>query len=235
MKKQTLLNLALMLSMSTSTVLPVMAQSTATGTQPSVTSASGDRMSSTGITIPQTAAIVVKFVQPIQMDVGNQSAYPLTLPLAQALADEAGNTIVPEGTPVMLSLKPTKGGAQLVAQGLVIGGQIVPVQATSDVIPAIKVVKMRANDKAAENGAIYGRLSGSLMGFMGKGDPEKFDRGAMLGSAAGILMGLIRPKETDWILQIPQDTVHILKLQAPITLFARATVQRSSLPASTIR
>ena len=226
MKKPTLLNFALLLSMSTSFVLPAVAQSTATGTQPSITRTTN----STQITIPQTAALMVKFVQPIQMDVGNQSTYPLTLPLAQALMDADGNIIVPEGTPVILNLKPADKGAQLVAQGLVVAGQVVPVQATSDVIPAIKVVKMRTNDKAAENGSIFGRLAGSAMGFLGKGDPEKFDRGAMLGSAGGILTGLFSPKETDWILQIPQDTVHTLKLQAPLTLIAHVPIQQPTMP-----
>lgn len=224
MKRHTLVNLALMLSMSIPFALPAYAQSASTTTQPSATRT----VRNTQISIPQSAALVVKFVQPVQMDVGNQFAYPLTLPLAQALVDDAGNIVVPEGTPVMLTLKPANKGAQLVAQGLVISGQVVPIQASSDVIPAIKVVKMRTNEKAAENGAIFSRLGGSIFGFMGKGDPEKFDRGAMFGSGIGLLLGLAKPQETDWVLQIPQDTVHVLKLQAPITLGTQAPVQQSS-------
>jgi hypothetical protein len=93
---------------------------------------------------------------------------------------------------------------------------------------------MRTNDKAIENGAVAGRLGGSVMGTIGKGDPEKFDRGAMFGNAFGMLLGLVRPKETDWILQIPQDTVHVLTLQAPITFAARIPTQPPTLPASSV-
>lgn len=62
-------------------------------------------------------------------------------------------------------------------------------------------------------------LSGSTLGGS-NGDPEQFDRGAMLGSTIGIVSGL-RSAENTRIVQIPQSSVYILSLEAPIQLSAR--------------
>ncbi len=175
---------------------------------------------SSQITIPQSTGIIVSFPAAVVVDVGQRQDFPLTLPLAQAILDDAGNVIAPENTPVSIVLKPTDGGAQIVAQSLVIAGQIVPIQASSPMIPGTTITHMRANDRAVENGAVWGRIMGSGFGFLGNGDPDRFDRGAMLGSAMGLLSGLRSPENTR-VVQIPQGSVYVLSLEAPITLAVR--------------
>lgn len=172
------------------------------------------------VTLPQSTGIIVIFPSEVVIDAGQPRDYPMTLPLAQAIVDGAGNVVVPENTPVSVMLRPTEGGAQVIAQSLVVNGQIVPIEASSPLIPGTTVTHMRANDRAVENGAVWGRLVGSGFGFMSGGDPDEFDRGAMLGSAVGLLSGLRSPENTR-VVQIPQGSVFVLSLSAPVNLVAR--------------
>ncbi|WP_066380887.1 MULTISPECIES: hypothetical protein [unclassified Anabaena] len=213
MKTQTLLSLACSLSVLGSLTLPVTAQPVATEpTQPQVVSPE--------ISIPQDTALIVSFPAPVTVDVGQKKDYPLTVPLASAIQDAEGNTIAPENTPVTIVLKPSEGGAKIVAQSIVINGRIVAIKASSQIIPGTTITHKRANDKAVENGSIWGRIGGSTLGFFSNGDPDQFDRGAMLGSAVGLLSGL-RSAENTRVVQIPQSSVYVLSLEAPITLSLR--------------
>jgi hypothetical protein len=210
MKTQILLSLACSMSLLGSATMPVSAQPAPT--QPQAVSQ--------GITIPQDTALIVSFPALVTVDVGQKKDYPLTVPLANAIKDASGNTIAPENTPVSIILKPTDGGAKIVAQSLVINGRIVSIKASSQTIPGTTITQKRANDKAVENGSIWGRIGGSTLGFLSQGDPDQFDRGAMLGSAVGLLTGL-RSAENTRVVQIPQSSVYVLSLEAPISLSAR--------------
>ncbi|WP_138497810.1 hypothetical protein [Nostoc sp. PA-18-2419] len=172
------------------------------------------------IDIPQDTAIVVSFPASITVDVGQKKDYPLTVPLASPIQDTQGNVVAAENTPVTIILKPTDGGAKIIAQSLVVKGRIVSIKASSQMIPGTTITHMRANDKAVENGSIWGRIGGSTLGFFSQGDPDQFDRGAMLGSAVGLISGL-RSAENTRIVQIPQSSVYVLSLEAPIQLSAR--------------
>jgi len=213
MKTQTLLSLACSISLLGAVTLPANAQQAPTlPSQPPVVSSE--------ISIPQDTAIIVSFPAPVTVDVGQKKDYPLTVPLANAIKDAQGNVIVPENTPVSIVLKPKEGGAKIVAQSLVINGRIVAIKASGQVIPGTTITHKRANDKAIENGSVWGRIGGSTLGFLNQGDPDQFDRGAMLGSAVGLLTGL-RSAENTRVVQISQSSVYVLSLEAPISLSSR--------------
>lgn len=213
MKSQILLSVACSLSLLGAVTVPASAQPVPS-VPPQPQAVSQD------IIIPQDTAIIVSFPAPVTVDVGQKKDYPLTLPLASAIKDAQGNVVAPENTPVTIVLKPTDGGAKIVAQSLVINGRIVSIKASSQMIPGTTITHKRANDKAVENGSVWGRLTGSTLGFLSNGDPEQFDRGAMLGSAIGLVSGL-RSAENTRIVQIPQSSVYVLSLEAPIQLSAR--------------
>ncbi|MBW4556107.1 MAG: hypothetical protein KME59_09230 [Trichormus sp. ATA11-4-KO1] len=216
MKMQILLSLACSISCLGSVTLPANAQPVPT--EPTVQPQSPSF--SEEITVPQDTAIIVSFPAPVTIDVGQKKDYPLTVPLANAIQDAQGNTIASENTPVTIVLQPTDGGAKIVAQSLVINGRIVSIKASSQTIPGTTITHKRANDKAVENGSIWGRIGGSTLGFLNQGDPDQFDRGAMLGSAVGLISGL-RSAENTRVVQIPQSSVYVLSLEAPISLSAR--------------
>ncbi|MBH8573806.1 hypothetical protein I8752_12395 [Nostocaceae cyanobacterium CENA369] len=216
MKTQMLLSLAFSMSLFGAVTLPASAQTVPTQplAQPQPQAVSEE------ISIPQDTAIIISFPASITIDVGQKKDYPLTVPLANAIKDAQGNTIAAENTPVTIVLKPTDGGAKIVAQSLVINGRIVSIKASSQTIPGTTITHKRANDKAVENGSIWGRIGGSTLGFLNQGDPDEFDRGAMLGSAVGLLAGMRSPENTR-IVQIPQSSVYVLSLESPISLSAR--------------
>ncbi|MDZ7957499.1 MAG: hypothetical protein RMY34_06280 [Aulosira sp. DedQUE10] len=217
MKTQLLLSLACSLSLLGAVTVEASAQPVTTvPPQPTMQ----PQAASQDITIPQDTAIIVSFPASVTVDVGQKKDYPLTLPLANAIKDAQGNVVAPENTPVTIVLKPTDGGAKIVAQSLVINGRIVSIKASSQMIPGTTITQKRANDKAVENGSVWGRLTGSTLGFLSNGDPEQFDRGAMLGSAIGLVTGL-RSAENTRIVQIPQSSVYVLSLEAPIQLSGR--------------
>jgi hypothetical protein len=219
MKAQILLSLACSLSLLGAVTVPAMAQPVPS-VPPQPTVQPQPQAISQDITIPQDTAIIVSFPAPVTVDVGQKKDYPLTLPLANAIKDAQGNVVAPENTPVTIVLQPTDGGAKIVAQSLVINGRIVSIKASSQMIPGTTITHKRANDKAVENGSVWGRLTGSTLGFISNGDPEQFDRGAMLGSAIGLVSGL-RSAENTRIVQIPQSSVYVLSLEAPIQLSGR--------------
>ncbi|MBD2450326.1 hypothetical protein H6G76_24840 [Nostoc sp. FACHB-152] len=213
MKTQTLFSIACSISLLGAVTLPVNAQ-------PVLTEPSQPQAVSSEIAIPQDTAIIVSFPAPVTVDVGQKKDYPLTVPLASAIKDAQGNVIASENTPVSIVLKPKEGGAKIVAQSLVINGRIVSIQASSQVIPGTTITHKRANEKAIENGSVWGRIGGSTFGFLNQGDPEQFDRGAMLGSAVGLVTGL-RSAENTRVVQITQSSVYVLSLEAPISLSLR--------------
>ncbi|MGJ5628917.1 hypothetical protein [Nostoc sp. CALU 1950] len=214
MKMQMLLSLACSISVLGSIILPANAQPVMIQpTQPT-------QAVNQEINIPQDTAIIVSFPASVTVDVGQKKDYPLTLPLASAIKDNQGNVVAPENTPVTITIKPIDGGAKIIAQSLVVNGRIISIKASSQIIPGTTITHMRANDKAVENGSVWGRIGGSTLGFFSQGDPEQFDRGAMLGSAVGIISGL-RSAENTRIVQIPQSSVYVLSLEAPIQLSVR--------------
>ncbi|MBD2667159.1 hypothetical protein B6N60_04329 [Richelia sinica FACHB-800] len=210
MKTKTLVSIACSLSLLGSFTAPAKAQPVPSQATPV----------SQNITIPQDTAVIISFPASVTVDVGQKKDYPLTVPLASAIKDEQGNVIAPENTPVTIVLQPSDGGAKIVAQSLIVNGKIVAIKASSQPIPGTTITQKRANDKAIENGSVWGRIGGSTLGFISQGDPEQFDRGAMLGSAIGLVTGL-RSAENIRVVQIPQSSVYVLSLETPINISIR--------------
>ncbi|XGV97296.1 MAG: hypothetical protein ACAF41_31805 [Leptolyngbya sp. BL-A-14] len=225
MNTRTLLNVALTLSIVGSGSLPAVAdQVVVVNTQ----------TSSRSTLIPQTAGVVISLPMPITVDVGQHQDYPLTVPLSQALMDSQGNTVVPVNAPVTIKLKPENGGARIVAESIVVGGQIVPIQASSAVIPGNTITQQEGAETARQNSAVYGNLFGAAMGAIAPQarKADAFDQGGMIGGALGILTGMNSPKSLR-VVQLPQGSVYVLSLQAPIALPANLAVQPASTPAPT--
>jgi hypothetical protein len=207
MQSRTLLNLALTLSLCGAVALPAVAEPTVMVKAQS------------GVTIPQTAGIVISLPGNLTVDVGQKQDYPLTVPLVQPLFDTAGNEVVAANSPVVIKLKPEDRGARIVAEAIVVRGQIVPIQAMTAVIPGNTITQAEGAEVARQNSAVYGNLFGSVMGAAAPTarKADAFDQGGMIGGAIGILSGLGSPKNVR-VVQLPQGSVYVLTLQAPVVL-----------------
>ncbi len=219
MKAQALLNLALMLTIA-APIAPAHAESVTINT----TSVTSTLTTNSGNFIPQTAGVVISLPGAITVDVGQKQDYPLTVPLAQPLFNMQGEEIVPANSPVSIKLRPENGGARIVAEAIVVRGQLVKIQAMTDIIPGNTITQQSGADRARENSGVFGNLFGAVMGAAA---PESrkasaFDQGGMIGGAVGILSGLTSPKNLR-VVQLPQGSVYVLSLQAPIALPALAS------------
>lgn len=212
MNARTVLHLALTIAIAAPVALPASAQVMVSTT----TSATRTQQ---GAMVPQTAGVIIKLPGAVNIDVGQKQDYPLTVPLAQPLMDLQGNEVVPANTPVSVKLKSENGGARIVAESIVVRGQIVPMQAMTAVIPGTTIEQMSGAERAREQSGMMGNLFGSVMGATARSNrkAEMFDQGGMIGGAIGILSGMNSPKNLR-VVQLPADSVYVLSLQAPIAL-----------------
>lgn len=224
MKLQALLNVALSLSLFGLTTLPAVAnQPVANSIQPT----------SQGAVIPQSAALIVVLPADVTLDAGKEQSYPMMLFTAQPIYDHYGNVIAPEKSPVNGSLKPTKNGIKIIAESIVIKGQIIPLYAESAVIPANTIKVASGVEKAKENSGAYTRLGSSVGGAVSGGSLDGIKNGGLIGSVFGIVSGLTSSEKVK-VVKIPQGSQYILTLQAAVNLPPLlADVPQASTPLTT--
>jgi hypothetical protein len=167
--------------------------------------------------IPQTAAVIVVFPSDITLDAGKKQDYPITLFLNQPIFDGNGNAIVPEKSPISARLKPTKNGIKIIADSVVIRGQIISLNAESSILPASTIKIASGTEKAKENSGVFSRLGASAGGAVSGGNLEGIKNGGLIGSAVGIFSGLTSSEKVK-VVKIAQGSQHILTLQTAINL-----------------
>jgi hypothetical protein len=208
MKPHTLLNITVSLSLLCLTAIPAVAGELAIPkTQPV----------SQGIVIPQSAALIVVLPADVTLDAGKSQSYPIVLLTTQPIYDGNGNIIAPEKTRVNGNLKSTKNGIKIIAESVIIKGQIIPLQAESAIIPANTIKVASGIEKAKENSGAYSRLGASLGGVVSGGSLNGIKSGGLVGSAVGILSGLTSSEKIQ-VVKIPQGSEYILTLQAAVNI-----------------
>lgn len=208
MKSQLLLGLLCSLSIAIPTALPAKAQSYP---QPQ------PGYSSNNTVIPQSTAITVAFPAQMVIDAKKEQDYPTTLMLAQPLFDSNGNQLAPQNSPVAARVHPTKDGAQIIAESLVIQGRTIAIQASSPILPSRKVTIRSGVDQARALSPLGGRIGGGVLGGIGGGNFADFNTGTMLGSGIGAIAGLASEKSIH-VVEIPQGSVYVLTLQTPVAI-----------------
>jgi hypothetical protein len=224
MKNATLIPVFAALTILSSATTPVLAQ---------VESTSQSEVKTSYQLSPVTqTALVVSVPSAIQFELQGDKSYPTTLLLLQPVLDPSGNVIVPANSPVQARVAPTNGGVQIVAEALINEGRSIAIQATSSPIPTQSIKRTVAAERAGRDASIGSRLVGSLFGFLGGSnnsnsqdpssalqgpDAAQMSKGALIGNAAGIMVGLFSSDRAD-IATIPQGSVYVLNLQSPISM-----------------
>ena len=168
------------------------------------------------VTLGTDTAIVVQFPIALTLTVEEGQPYPISLPLAQDILDGDGNVVIPAASPVSLSLQPHEGGMQLVAESVVVNGQLIAMAGLGPIIPGTTVAYEDANANAANSSAVFSDLFANAAGLMSNGDPNTYTQGAMLGSVVGAITGL-SSADTAQVVQIPQGATYVLSLTTPVT------------------
>jgi hypothetical protein len=165
--------------------------------------------------IPASAAIAIGFPDELVLNARKETV--ATLRTAQPVYDEQGEEVAPINSLISARLKPTKGGVEIVADSLLIRGRVVPIQASSIVVPGQSVTMISGAEHAKEASMIGSKLGGQALGAI---NPENFvgiKSGAMAGGAVGILFGLFSPKK-ETVVKIPQGSIYILSVQSAVIL-----------------
>ena len=229
MKIQMLLSLATCVSLITSVSLPVIAETVPSQTTP--TSANNETVpnavqpasnqtsavSLKDITLAKNTAIIISFPTAMTVNVSEKQDVPLTVFLNKAIKDNQGNLLVPENSPVSIILKPTSKGAKIIAQSLVVNGQVLAIKASSPTIPSATITHKTGHEKAEQNESVWGKIGESAFSFANQGKTEESERGAMLGRTLGLVAGLNSPKKSR-VVKIAENSIFVLSLEATVNL-----------------
>ncbi|MBD2774777.1 hypothetical protein [Iningainema tapete] len=182
------------------------------------------------VTIPKSSAITISFPTPVTFNAGQKKSLPTAALLAHPILDSNGNVVAPPSSPVSIELQPFDGGAKIVAQSVVIGGRVIPITASSPLIPGKTVTIASGAQLAQENQYFYRNLVGSVFGVFGSANRASNDIitnltnfGNTVGTGIGILTGLSSPKTTRQV-EITSGSMYVLTLQAPVTLPASVVI-----------
>lgn len=227
MNKRRLLNIIIALSVFGFSPIPVLAQVQLPETS----------VPNQNTTIPQSSAITITFPVEVSLNAEQKSRLPTSALLAQPLLDSSGNVVAAANSPVTIQLQPTKGGVQIQAEALVIGGRVTPILASGSLIPYHTVTNISGTQQAQAHQGFFNSLAGSVAGVLGATiwpsnaqGTNLTNLGSILGAGLSIVSGLSSPKTTRQA-DIPQGSVYVLTLQAPLSLAPR-TIQ-TSLPTQT--
>jgi hypothetical protein len=219
MKPKIFLSTLVSFSISGSFVSPVLAQYTVP---------SSSQNTQQFITSQQSTAIVVGFPNAVEFVIAEEQSYPTTLLLVQPIVDAYGSSIVPANSSVQAKLVPVDDGVQLVVEALVVGGQTIPVQASSPVIPSESIRASNSIDRVRQTAPIFSRLGGSVSGAI-DGNTRRIEQGALIGNAVGILAGLAGSSNRIEAVHIPQGSTYVLTLQSPLVLAGEQVEQSSAI------
>lgn len=235
MNQRMLLNIVLALSVSGFSTIPAIAQ-----VQPPPPSVQNQE-----VTIPQSSAIIITFPIALTFDISRKKTLTTAAYLAKPVLDSNGNVVAEANSPINIQLQPTQGGAQLKASALVIGGRVTPILASGPLIPDQKVITTSSIQRAQANQGLLSNMAGSafnvLYSVFGGATRTSSDQGInfsnignSVGTGLGMMSRLSSPKTTRQV-EIPQGSVYILTLEAPVTLLPKViqttiTTQTPAIP-----
>lgn len=136
-------------------------------------------------TLAPATALLISFPSPVVVDVGQGDNYPLTLPLFQPIYSTSGQLLAPANTLVSVRVKPYQNGAVLVADSIILNGQMIAITAQSSKLPGRTITRVSAQQMARQNSAVAGNLLTSFAGAAGANIATQQQLG-FLGGGIGI-------------------------------------------------
>ncbi|MEM8714924.1 MAG: hypothetical protein AAF268_03945 [Cyanobacteria bacterium P01_A01_bin.3] len=195
--------------------LPAAAQPLQTGvnqTQPS-------QSASDAHVLPQSSAILLVLPE-LVVDLDRDEAYPVTVPLMQPLYNRYGQEIVPAESPVNIRVQPEGDGAYIVAEHVVVRGQVLPLNARSSYIPGRTDTIAPADQTAHRNRTVFAQLGNGVSSSLGNSVDNPIDvqrRAIGAGAVFGTLMGLNNPETVSYV-HIQPGSVQTLTLDSAVAL-----------------
>jgi hypothetical protein len=152
------------------------------------------------VTIPAQTAIFVTLTSTEQIDAGGKQAQPLILTVTQPVFDNTGQIAIPVGSKIDGRLIPMRKEKMvfLSAERLILGSQVVPIQAQSDPMPSEKIVIKSKGEMIQEGCQLGSRIIPGAAFVLGEGNSRDMIAGTLGGTGLGCLIPIFfRPHVLD--------------------------------------
>ncbi|AFY57246.1 hypothetical protein Riv7116_4835 [Rivularia sp. PCC 7116] len=163
-------------------------------------------------------AIIVKFPNDIEFDVGGKKKLPVVLRTVEPVLNHVGKVIVPANSRVEAVLVPVDKATIIVAKSLIMNGKSYPLHAaTRNKIPANKITKKSRMEQANTYSSSVARLSPVYNNLTGSRGSQQINKNAVIIQGVGAIVGFLSPRSMLASI-IPQNSEHILHLEKPLSL-----------------
>lgn len=173
----------------------------------------------TNFTIPAGTTIPVKYEKD-KILVTKDETVPLTLTVDRNITTSTGTVLIPVGSQIIGDLRPATGGSQFVAKTLVMNGQQMSLNATSNVITKTETVRKGISIGNIAKNAALGTAAAAAISAV-TGDRAIATEELLLGAGSGALVTLIQNfiglNKVDLISITPGTDLN-LQLGAPLVI-----------------
>jgi hypothetical protein len=142
------------------------------------------------VTIPAGTTIPVKYAKD-KILVTKDETVPLTVEVAANITTSDGRVIIPAGSDVVGELRPAQGGTQFVAKTVVINGQEIPINGSSEVITDTQTVRKGVNVGNLVKNTVLGTAAAAAISAV-TGDRAIATEELLIGGGAGAVLELIK-------------------------------------------
>lgn len=173
----------------------------------------------TSFTIPTGTSIPVKYEKD-KILVTKDETVPLTLTVDRNITTNNGTVLIPAGSQVIGELRPATNGSQFVAKTLVMNGQQMSINATSDVITKTETIRKGISVGNIVKNAALGTAAAAAISAV-TGDRAIATEELLLGAGSGALVTLIQNflgKNSVDLVSITPGTDLDLKLDSPLVI-----------------
>jgi hypothetical protein len=174
------------------------------------------------VTIPSGTSIPVQYERE-RILITDEETVPLTLTVDANITTADGRVLIPAGSEIIGELRPAQGGAQFVAQTLVMGSQQMPINATSQVITTTETVRKGINVGNLVKNAALGTAAAAAIAAV-TGDRAIATEELLIGGGAGVVLNLITTflgRNSVDLISIEPDTDLDLRLGSNLVITPR--------------
>ncbi|MEQ8996738.1 MAG: S-layer homology domain-containing protein [Coleofasciculus sp. B1-GNL1-01] len=142
-------------------------------------------------TIPAGTTIPVKYIREKILIAEEDEQLPLTLTVDANITTSDGKVLIPAGSEVVGELRSTDGGAQFIAEKLVMNGQQMTIDAASEVITTTETVTQGSSVGNLVKNAALGTAAAAAISAV-TGDRAIATEELLIGTGSGVALSLIQ-------------------------------------------
>lgn len=173
----------------------------------------------TNVTIPAGTVIPVKYAKD-KILVTKDETVPLTVTVDRNITTSDGRLLIPAGSQVIGELRPAQGGSQFVAKTLVMGGQQMAINASSQTITKTETIRKGINVGNVVKNTALGTAAAAAISAV-TGDRAIATEELLIGGGAGVVLSLIQNflgRNSIDLISIEPNTDLSLKLNSDLVV-----------------